>query len=168
MKTMFKQIVVVILIASMAILSVGCYGSFNLTKKVYKWNGTMEGKWVQELVFLVLNIVPVYGVAAWLDVVILNSIEFWTGKNPMMSTITSDDGTTVAFNSENKTMRISYADKSFTVAKENGKAVVKDAAGNVLATMESNTDGGMTLKDANGKVLSIYSVDEVNAMLADR
>lgn len=168
MKTMFKQFVVVILIASMAIMSVGCYGSFNLTKKVYNWNGSMEGKWVQELVFLVLNIVPVYGVAAWIDVVILNSIEFWTGKNPMASTITTDDGTTVTFNSENNSMTISYADKSFVVAKENGKAVVKDAAGNVLATMESNAEGGMTLKDVNGKVLTTYSADEVNKMLANK
>lgn len=168
MKTLFKQIVVVTLIASMAIMSVGCYGSFNLTKKVYNWNGSMEGKWVQELVFLVLNIVPVYGVAAWIDAVILNSIEFWTGKNPMASTITSDDGTTVAFNSENNTMTISYADKSFTVAKENGKAVVKDAAGNILATIESNDDGGMTMKDANGNVLTTYTADEVNTMLANK
>lgn len=168
MKNPLKQIVVVLLVASMAIMSVGCYGSFSLTKKVYNWNGSMEGKWVQELVFLVLNIVPVYGVAAWIDVVILNSIEFWTGNNPMASTITSDDGTTVAFNSEQKTMTISYAGKSFVVAKENGKALVKDAEGNILATMESTADGGMVMKDASGKVLSTYSQNDVNMMLASK
>lgn len=168
MKNLFKQIIVVVLVASMAIMSVGCYGSFNLTKKVYNWNGSMEGKWVQELVFLVLNIVPVYGVAVWIDVVILNTIEFWTGNNPMASTITSDDGTTVAFNAENKTMTISYADKSFTVTKENGTAVVKDAGGNILATMQSDANGGMVMKDANGNVLNTYSQSEVGAMLANK
>lgn len=168
MKNLLKQIVVVLLVASMAIMSVGCYGSFSLTKKVYNWNGSMEGKWVQELVFLVLNIVPVYGVAAWIDVVILNSIEFWTGNNPMTSTMTSDDGTTVAFNAEGKTMTISYAGKSFVVAKENGKALVKDAEGNILATMESTADGGMVMKDANGKVLSTYSQNDVSTMLASK
>ncbi|MBI2427277.1 MAG: DUF3332 family protein [Ignavibacteriales bacterium] len=168
MKNLFKNIVVALLVASMAIMSVGCYGSFSLTKKVYNWNGSMEGKWVQELVFLVLNIVPVYGVAAWIDVVILNSIEFWTGNKPMAATMTSDDGTTVAFNNENKTMTISYAGRSFTVAKENGTAVVKDAEGNILATMESDANGGMVMKDASGKVLSTYSQSEVNAMLASK
>lgn len=115
-----------------------------------------------------LNIVPVYGVAAWIDVVILNSIEFWTGNNPMTSTMTSDDGTTVAFNAEGKTMTISYAGKSFVVAKENGKALVKDAEGNILATMESTADGGMVMKDANGKVLSTYSQNDVSTMLASK
>lgn len=41
MKNLLKQIVVVLLVASMAIMSVGCYGSFSLTKKVYNWNGSM-------------------------------------------------------------------------------------------------------------------------------
>ncbi|MEW5799753.1 MAG: DUF3332 family protein [Bacteroidota bacterium] len=168
MKNLFKQIVVVLLVASMAVMSVGCYGSFSLTKKVYNWNGSMEGKWVQELVFLVLNIVPVYGVAAWIDVVILNSIEFWTGNKPMATSMTSDDGTTVVFNTENKTMTISYAGKSFTVAKENGTAVVKDAEGNILATMVSDANGGMVMKDASGKVLSTFSQSDVSAMLASK
>jgi hypothetical protein len=35
------------------------------------------------LVFYVLNIIPVYGVAAFIDVVILNLIEFWSGSNPV-------------------------------------------------------------------------------------
>ncbi|MDD8019289.1 MAG: DUF3332 family protein, partial [Bacteroidota bacterium] len=92
----FKKFVIVLLIATMSIMSVGCYGSFNLTKKVYHWNGSVGGKWVVELVFLVCNIIPVYGVAGFIDVIILNSVEFWTGTNPVTSKITSEDGTQVA------------------------------------------------------------------------
>ena len=30
-----------------------------------------------------LNIVPVYGVSYAVDIIVLNSIEWWSGKNPM-------------------------------------------------------------------------------------
>jgi len=168
MKNIFKQVVLVLLIASIAVMSVGCYGSFNLTKKVYNWNGTMGDKWTKELVFLVLNIVPVYGVAGWIDVVILNSIEFWTGNNPVASNISSDDGTTVAFNAEKKEMTISFAGKLLTVVNENGRATVKDVNGTVIAYAEAGSDGAMMLKDAQGNVLSSYSQDELNTLMATR
>lgn len=168
MKNILKHIVLVLLIASIAVMSVGCYGSFNLTKKVYNWNGTMGDKWTKELVFLVLNIVPVYGVAAWIDVVILNSIEFWTGSNPVASNLTSDDGTSVAFNAEKKEMTITYAGASYIVTNENGKATVKNADGVVIAYAETGVDGSMMLKDSQGKVLSTYSQDELNTLLANK
>jgi hypothetical protein len=38
---------------------------------------------VKTLLFYVMNIIPVYGIAAFVDVVILNLIEFWSGSNPM-------------------------------------------------------------------------------------
>lgn len=60
-----------------------CFGSFNLTKKVYKFNKEVGNKWLQELVFIVFCILPVYNIAGFVDVFILNLIEFWTGSNPM-------------------------------------------------------------------------------------
>lgn len=61
----------------------GCYGNFPLTRKVYDFNSNFGDKWMNELMFLVLNFVPVYEVAAFADAVIFNTIEFWTGSNPM-------------------------------------------------------------------------------------
>ncbi len=149
-------------------MSVGCYGSFNLTKKVYNWNGTMDGKWVKEIVFLVCNIIPVYPVAGFADAVILNTIEFWTGNNPMAAKVSSEDGTTVTFNQEKNEMTISYAGKSFIVSRENGKATVKDSEGNILAYAVSGENGAMNIVDANGKVLSSYTSEEVSSMLASK
>ena len=60
-----------------------CYGPFRLTVKLHNWNGSVGGKWVNEAVFLGLNIIPVYGVCGFLDAVIFNSIEFWGGSNPI-------------------------------------------------------------------------------------
>ncbi|PTN08289.1 uncharacterized protein DUF3332 [Mangrovibacterium marinum] len=61
----------------------GCYGSFTLTRSLWDWNGTVGDKFVNELVFLAFVIVPVYEVATVVDGLVLNTIEFWSGSNPM-------------------------------------------------------------------------------------
>jgi len=168
MNKLFKQIVVAVMISTMALMSVGCYGSFNLTKKVYNWNGSLGNKWVVEVVFLACYVVPVYGIAGFIDTVILNSIEFWTGSNPVASKVSSDDGTTVSFNQEKNEMTISYAGKSFTISREDGKSAVKDAEGKILAYAVSDANGNMNIVDVNGNVLSSYSNAEVTSMVASK
>ena len=71
------------LLGSVSVTQTSCMGSFGLTNKVYDWNKNIGGKWVNELVFLVLLIVPVYEISFFIDGIILNSIEFWTGSNPV-------------------------------------------------------------------------------------
>ena len=60
----------------------GCMGHGALTSKVVKWNlETAESRWGREGVFLGLWITLVYPVCAILDLLIFNSIEFWSGEN---------------------------------------------------------------------------------------
>jgi hypothetical protein len=96
--TRFRRAAVLSLTAVALLGTSGCFGSFNLTRKLWGWNkGVSDEKFVRELVFLGLNVVPVYSIAGFIDVVVTNSIEFWTGKNPinMSSTIKVDSTTTV-------------------------------------------------------------------------
>ncbi len=73
-------------VATLGLLgSSACFGTFQATKRVYAFNKGVGDKWVVELVFLAMNIVPVYGIAAFADAVVFNSVEFWTGENPMSS-----------------------------------------------------------------------------------
>ena len=59
-----------------------CYGPFNLTQRYWHWNGNVTGnKWANEGIFLLSVIIPVYGVCTFVDAIIFNSVEFWTGKN---------------------------------------------------------------------------------------
>jgi hypothetical protein len=59
-------------------------GKFALLKKLYAWNEKATGnKFIDNLLFWILNIIPVYGIVTFVDVVILNLVEFWTGSNPM-------------------------------------------------------------------------------------
>ena len=72
---------VMALVGSMTLSS--CIGSFSLTKKVHEWNQNLGNKFVNELVFIAFCIVPVYEVAAFIDAIVINSIEFWSGSNPV-------------------------------------------------------------------------------------
>ena len=77
MKKTFK-LTAMLLAATMMFSS--CIGSFRLTNKVKAWNEKFGDKWANELLFVAMNIVPVYSCAMFVDAVVLNSIEFWTGK----------------------------------------------------------------------------------------
>lgn len=59
-----------------------CIGPNNAYNSILSWNSKLsESKFVNELVFLGLNIIPVYGLCLFGDYLIFNSVEFWTGDN---------------------------------------------------------------------------------------
>jgi len=79
-----KKLVPCLLIAS--ILLAGCTGPFAMTKALHKWQTTVsDDQWAQEIVFLGCVILPVYFITTLADGLVLNSIEFWGGENPMNS-----------------------------------------------------------------------------------
>ena len=82
-KILFKSIAVTLVAVLFIFNFAGCYGKFALTTKLYKWNGSLGDKFVNSVVMWVLMIIPVYSLVGFIDLVILNVIEFWTGKNPM-------------------------------------------------------------------------------------
>lgn len=67
-----------------------CIGSFGLTRKIYNWNQSMGDKWINEVVFFVLSF-DVYAISVFADAVLFNTIEFWTGNNPVASNTTVID-----------------------------------------------------------------------------
>jgi hypothetical protein len=82
-------VAVTVVTGFLPLATAGCFGNFALTRKVYDYNKEVSpDKWVRWLVFLVLNVVPVYGFATMFDALFANSIEFWTGDNP----VTADAG----------------------------------------------------------------------------
>lgn len=71
--------------ATSLIFTSGCMGSFTLTRKIYHWNQHAAGdRWVNEIIFFVgAVILPVYGLSLLADGVVFNSIQWWSGKNPV-------------------------------------------------------------------------------------
>lgn len=79
-----RKLTAIVLTLSLAMISLqGCYGKMALTKKVYALNGDVHDKYVRNIVTWAFIIVPVYGVSALADFVLFNTIEFWSGKNPI-------------------------------------------------------------------------------------
>lgn len=58
-----------------------CLGPNHATGHLAKWNKEIDGKWGNEVCFVLL--LPVYAIFSVGDMVIFNSIQWWTGKNPI-------------------------------------------------------------------------------------
>ncbi len=72
------------LLLGIGMLQSSCMGSWSITKKLYKFNESVTGnKFVNNILFWLFTGVGVYGVTIFIDYVILNTIEFWTGSNPV-------------------------------------------------------------------------------------
>jgi uncharacterized protein DUF3332 len=79
-----KRVVGMFLVATLAgITLTGCYGKFALTRKIYQVNGTVQDKYLRSALTWVFIIAPVYEVATLADFIAFNTIEFWSGNNPV-------------------------------------------------------------------------------------
>ncbi|MCM1370023.1 MAG: DUF3332 domain-containing protein [Candidatus Amulumruptor caecigallinarius] len=79
----YKIAVGALILAGSCLTFSSCIGSFGLTNKVIAWNKSIGPKFVNELVFVCFWILPVYEVTGLADLLVINSIEFWSGRNPM-------------------------------------------------------------------------------------
>ncbi len=85
--SMKRKLISGLLLASVlftGFIQTSCMGKFVLLKKLYGWNEKATGnKFLDNILFWILNIVPVYSIVVFVDAAILNLIEFWTGENPI-------------------------------------------------------------------------------------
>lgn len=79
-----KKGILALLCAGMIALT-GCYGSYACFNKLLKWNGSLGNKWLNSVVHFVMWVIPVYGIATFVDFLVMNTVEFWTGSNPLAS-----------------------------------------------------------------------------------
>lgn len=82
MKKQFIRVGLVLTVCASLGLS-SCIGSFSLTNRLLSWNKSVSNKLVNEIVFVAFWVLPVYEVSGLADLLVLNSIEFWSGDNPM-------------------------------------------------------------------------------------
>ena len=95
--------VAIALVLTGSIMSTSCIGSFALTNKLLSWNKQVGNKFVNELVFFAFWVIPVYEVSCLADVLVINSIEFWSDGRYIVEC----DG------------------KGYTITSENDKSVVR-------------------------------------------
>ncbi len=78
-----KKVISCLLLSSTILFS-SCLGSFKAFNNLKDWNqGATDSKFVDNLIFWGLWIVPVYELFLLGDAIIFNVIEFWSGSNPI-------------------------------------------------------------------------------------
>lgn len=82
MKKRYIKVAVALSLA-LSLTTSSCIGSFTMTNSLLNWNRSVGNKFVNELVFFAFWILPAYEISALADLLVLNTIEFWSGNNPM-------------------------------------------------------------------------------------
>ncbi len=82
-KSLIRTIALLIIISFISLSLPGCYGKFQLSRNLYKWNGQVGDKTANTVVMWIMVILPVYEIVGAVDFFILNTIEYWTGENPV-------------------------------------------------------------------------------------
>ena len=144
-------------VLAVSILFTSCIGSFKLWNNLKDWNQGVGNKFVNELVFIALHIVPVYEIAYLADVIVFNSIEFWSGSNPVASNETkeikgengdylvtsNENGYTITNKEDNQSMDLVYNKESKTwnavTETENIELVKMNDNGTVSINMQNGT-----------------------------
>ncbi len=108
-----------------------CMGSFALTKKLYKWNeGVTNNKYLNNVIYWLLGGVQAYTATLFIDGVILNLIEFWSGSNPL------------AFAPDFEgTDRLAYQGKVYELERSSDKLIIRELDGKTMLAMEKAADG---------------------------
>jgi hypothetical protein len=186
-KTLRNRVVAAIVVGGFLTVTTGCYGPFNLTRNVYHWNSNIKGsgevneKWMKEFVFFGMIIIPVYMFSALLDAFIFNSIQFWSGSNPVKATDTGSDGATRVVHLDGVTVTMVESDQGATVTYERNGIVERratietnatgyrliDETGALLAEAEKRQDGSVTLLDRDCQVVRQWTSDQLLAMAGE-
>lgn len=167
MKKISLKVAAVLLSGSF--LCSSCIGSFSLFNTYEKWQCNMtSNKFVNGIVGLILQPI-VGGVCLFVDAVVLNTIEFWTGSNPMavntIQQVKGQDGRYYAV----KTLKNGYEVKSPTGEKTlfihnaNNDSWSMTQNGVTKEIIRFNADGTIQATLQNGEKLNV-SNDEAGVM----
>jgi len=144
MKSRF--IALTISLAIVVSMSTACIGNFALAGNVRKFNLEFnEGRWERELLFVGMYIIPVYPFAGMIDILIINSIEFWTGENPISKAPSVSPVTAKNFTAEDGTQVTMTHQLDDTIMVE-----LVTPAGETRTLELVRTDRGLVIKDEQG------------------
>lgn len=146
-----------------SILFSSCIGSFKLWHSLKDWNQGVGNKFVNELIFIAFHIVPVYEVAALADLLVLNSIEFWSGSSPSVASTgevktvqgengeylvkTNKDGYSITKKGEDRSVDLVYDKETDTWSASND--------GQSFELLKMNEDGTVTIHLPDGTPMTV-------------
>lgn len=145
-----------------SLLFSSCIGSFAVWNQLKDWNQGIGNKFVNEIVFFALSAVQVYTVAYLADAVILNSIEFWSGSNPL-----AEVGTTKTVKGQNGEYLIKTNEDGYSISKVGEDASIDlvynqenrtwnaTCEGETYEFMKMNEDGTITVMLQDGNTVTV-------------
>ena len=142
MKKRFLKAALAVMLGSCVLFS-SCIGSFGLSNKMLSWNKNVGSKFVNELVFIAFSVLQVYSVTLVADALVLNSIEFWTGSNPVADNAAPE--------------KVQGANGEYTVQQtENGYHIEKE--GEVVATdlLFNEQEQSWNVSTADGELIPLF------------
>ena len=151
-----KHLILVTVVALMTSMTMqSCIGSFALFNKVKNWNEHVGDKFVNELVFVDMWILPVYELSFAADLFILNTIEFWSGENPALA--------------QAETKVIDGKDAQYLVARnESGYTITNMTTKQVTRFNFDATDNSWSVEN-NGQDVKLFSfVDDTHVNMLNR
>lgn len=145
MKKNFKLVAVLL---SMSLILSSCIGSFNLTNKVKDWNEGLGNKFVNELIFIGLHIIPVYELTIMADILVLNSIEFWTGSSALSK---KENSTKIVKNQKGEDVAITSCADGYIITGANEE----------IKLQFNEADNSWSVA-SNGEVTKLLTIDAEN------
>lgn len=155
-KKQFTTIILSVLILFSSTLT-SCLGGFYAFNGLKDWNQSVTGnKFINNLIFWILYIIPVYQIFMFADLVIFNLLEFWTGNNP----ISMNEGEV-----ESKMMTYNGIDYKMTATKNH--LTLHKASGEFVSELifDETTKAWSLNKD--GKIQKLVSLESINGSMVD-
>ena len=161
-----------VLTGASAVALSGCFGSFGASRALWGWNdGMHQSKWVKWLVFFGLCIIPVYELFLIADALVLNSVEFSTGSNPVKS---AADGLTITrvATADPKTLRLEVRRAGrleyvvFCQHRSDGTLALLDASGRPLTVVQEQTDGSVEVRGGDHVLLAHLNAEATKRALS--
>jgi hypothetical protein len=143
-----RAVLASLLLVLFAVSNTACIGRMAVSGAVRKFNlEAVDGQWPHEFLFLALYIIPVYPLAGAVDLIIVNSIEFWTGTNPV------DGGARIAKAGDTRHVVAEDGSEAISTLRADGSIdiEVRAADGSVHFMNFVREDGEVVARDPHGR-----------------
>lgn len=170
-KRITRRFFTVAALGTSAVSMTGCFGSFPLIRKLWKFNDSFGSKWVKWLIFLLFSILPVYTIASLGDVLVMNLVEFWTGKTLLSQgetrKVVADNGDVVEFRRESDdsiavrtVSNGGQVNAQFRVHRSTDRVWIENEGEQVLAQVRGGVKDSSELLNAQNQVVASMSAAE--------
>ena len=151
-----KHLIVATVVAlSASMMMQSCIGSFALFNKVKNWNEHVGDKFVNEIVFVAMWVLPVYELCFVADLFILNSIEFWSGTNPALAS--------------NDVKVIDGKDAQYLVARNQSGYTITNMTTKQVTRFNFNAEDNSWSLENNGEEIKLFTfVDDTHVDVITR